>query len=208
MYNIILVCASIVLLCFYSVETALVCVCVCVWCELNRPRRRRRLWLRERRWMDGCARRYVSNVRRSRLLRSTSPTTKPVSFPRPRAFLCARVCVCVVVAVWSFFSCVCTVRLYNIIVVVAATALSPLTRTLSPPSVSFFFPPQLTPAPLPFARRFYRVRSYIIIIFLIRSRLTRIIYTYSSYLYNIKNNTSAQFHDETTVSRDEIYNII
>lgn len=30
MYNIILVCASIVLLCFYSVETALVCVCVCV----------------------------------------------------------------------------------------------------------------------------------------------------------------------------------
>lgn len=55
-------------------------------------------------WMDGCARRYVSNVRRSRLLRSTSPTTKPVSFPRPRAFLC--VCVCVLLlpcAVWSFF---------------------------------------------------------------------------------------------------------
>jgi len=65
-----------------------------------------------------------------------------------RVSLC--VCVCVVVAVCRVvvFSCVRIVRLYNIIVVVVvATALSPLTHTLSP-SVSFFFPPQLTPAPL------------------------------------------------------------
>lgn len=35
-------------------------------------------------WMDVLGG-TVSNVRRSHLLRSTSPTTKPVSFPRPRA---------------------------------------------------------------------------------------------------------------------------
>jgi hypothetical protein len=136
-----------------------VCVCVCV-CVMRVESAARRLRLRERRWMDGCARRYVSNVRRSRLRRSTSPTTKPVSFPRPRAF------VCVVVAVWSFVRFL--VRVCASITLSSSSSSSPPhsllwhththTRSLSQ-SVSFFSAPA-NPCTPTITLRIHRVYSY------------------------------------------------
>jgi len=129
-YNIILVCASIVLLCFYSVETALVCVCV-----MRVESAAAALASGEK--MDGW---MCSAVRIKRSPLSPPPVyvaDNQTGFVSSTALVSVRVCVCVCCCCRVVvFSCVCIVRLYNIIVVVVA--LSPLTRTLSP-SVTIFF---------------------------------------------------------------------
>jgi len=138
LYNIILVCASIVLLCFYSVETALVCVCV-----MRVESAAAALAAGEKMdgWMD-----VLSAVRIKRSPLSPPPVyvadnqTGFVS-STARVSLCACVCCCCCCRVpcGRFFVRVCIVRLYIILSSSSSPPHSLLSRALSLAVRLFFF---------------------------------------------------------------------